>query len=134
MSRYASALNGLAIATRDGIEKLTATDGSTVSVTGNRSFTKHARTYNLTVDELHTYYVPAGETPVLVHNSDGCPEAGPGWFPHGSGRIPSDWSGPDMARKYKKSPNKQGFVWRARQGQDSFRIDRGNPNSEWGSQ
>ncbi|MGW0836964.1 hypothetical protein [Streptomyces prunicolor] len=30
-------------------------------------------TYNLTVTvtDLHTYYVPAGETPVLVHNS-GC--------------------------------------------------------------
>ncbi|WP_412794201.1 polymorphic toxin-type HINT domain-containing protein [Streptomyces sp. MS06] len=25
--------------------------------------------YNLTVDDLHTYYVLAGETPVLVHNS-----------------------------------------------------------------
>ncbi|MEU9400744.1 polymorphic toxin-type HINT domain-containing protein [Streptomyces sp. NPDC048242] len=28
--------------------------------------------YNLTVSELHTYYVLAGETPVLVHNSNGC--------------------------------------------------------------
>ncbi|WP_335979720.1 polymorphic toxin-type HINT domain-containing protein [Streptomyces sp. CA2R106] len=27
--------------------------------------------YNLTVDELHTYYVLAGDTPVLVHNSGG---------------------------------------------------------------
>lgn len=33
-------------------------------------FTKHARAYNLTVDDLHTYYVLAGETPVLVHNSN----------------------------------------------------------------
>lgn len=92
--------NELSIATRDGIEKLTAThehpfwspsehdwiktgalkpgmtlrtdDGSTVIVTGNRPFTKHARTYNFTVDELHTYYVLAGATPVLVHNSNGC--------------------------------------------------------------
>ncbi|MEH0511674.1 DUF5615 family PIN-like protein [Streptomyces sp. B21-106] len=30
--------------------------------------------YNLTVDDLHTYYVLAGETPVLVHNSN-CPAA-----------------------------------------------------------
>lgn len=29
--------------------------------------------YNLTVDDLHTYYVLAGSTPVLVHNSGGCP-------------------------------------------------------------
>ncbi|WP_416973955.1 polymorphic toxin-type HINT domain-containing protein, partial [Streptomyces sp. 4F14] len=89
--------NDLSIATPDGIEHLTAThehpfwspsehdwvpaddlkpgmtlrtdDGSTVIVTGNRAFTKQARTYNLTVDNLHTYYVLAGETPVLVHNS-----------------------------------------------------------------
>jgi hypothetical protein len=28
--------------------------------------------YNLTVADLHTYYVLAGATPVLVHNSGGC--------------------------------------------------------------
>jgi hypothetical protein len=28
--------------------------------------------YNLTVDQLHTYYVLAGSTPVLVHNNNGC--------------------------------------------------------------
>jgi hypothetical protein len=27
-------------------------------------------TYDLTIDTLHTYYVIAGNTPVLVHNSD----------------------------------------------------------------
>jgi hypothetical protein len=43
--------------------------GDTVVVTGNRAFTRHARTYNLTVDDLHTYYVLAGSTSVLVHNS-----------------------------------------------------------------
>ncbi|MDX2822556.1 polymorphic toxin-type HINT domain-containing protein [Streptomyces ipomoeae] len=92
--------NELSIATQDGVEKLTAThehpfwspserdwteagdltpgmtlltdDGDTVIVTGNRAFTRHARTYNLTVDDLHTYYVLAGDTPVLVHNSS-CP-------------------------------------------------------------
>ncbi|GHF87407.1 hypothetical protein GCM10017667_14970 [Streptomyces filamentosus] len=48
--------------------------GRTVKVTANRAYTQHARTYNLTVDELHTYYVLAGETPVLVHNSN-CPTA-----------------------------------------------------------
>ncbi|MFJ9823669.1 polymorphic toxin-type HINT domain-containing protein [Streptomyces sp. NPDC101160] len=91
--------NELTIATEDGPEKLTAThehpfwspselkwveagrlrpgatlltdDGTTVTVTHNRSFTQHARTYNLTVDGLHTYYVLAGNTPILVHNS-GC--------------------------------------------------------------
>ncbi|MGW4734655.1 polymorphic toxin-type HINT domain-containing protein [Streptomyces shenzhenensis] len=90
--------NKLSIATEDGIQQLTAThehplwspserewveagaltsgmtlltdDGATVTVTANRPFTKHARTYNLTVDDLHTYYVLAGQTPVLVHNSN----------------------------------------------------------------
>ncbi|WP_217235079.1 polymorphic toxin-type HINT domain-containing protein [Streptomyces sp. AC555_RSS877] len=94
--------NELSIATGEGIEKLTAThehpfwspsehdwvpagklkpgmtlrtdEGATVIVTGNRSFTKQAHTYNLTVDDLHTYYVLAGETPVLVHNSGAGPD------------------------------------------------------------
>ncbi|WP_338676733.1 polymorphic toxin-type HINT domain-containing protein [Streptomyces sp. SCSIO 30461] len=91
--------NELTITTADGAQKLTAThehpfwspsekrwveagrlragatlltdDGTTVTVTNNRPYTKHARTYNLTVDDLHTYYVLAGQTPVLVHNSGG---------------------------------------------------------------
>lgn len=90
--------NELTIDTREGLEKLTAThehpfwspsehqwieagrlkpgmtlltdDGTTLTVRANRPFSKHARTYNLTVDDLHTYYVLAGETPVLVHNSN----------------------------------------------------------------
>ncbi|MGY4739514.1 polymorphic toxin-type HINT domain-containing protein [Streptomyces sp. ATMOS53] len=92
--------NELSIATDNGIEKLTAThehpfwspsehdwvpagrlepgmtlrtdEGHTVIVAGNRAFIQQARTYNLTVDDLHTYYVLAGQTPVLVHNSGGC--------------------------------------------------------------
>ncbi|MEU3955384.1 polymorphic toxin-type HINT domain-containing protein [Streptomyces achromogenes] len=93
--------NTLSIATEDGIDELTAThehpfwvpsekrwipagelaagmtlltdDHETAIITANKPFTKHARTYNLTVDDLHTYYVLAGETPVLVHNSGpGC--------------------------------------------------------------
>ncbi|WP_251091582.1 polymorphic toxin-type HINT domain-containing protein [Streptomyces sp. Caat 7-52] len=95
--------NELSIATKDGIEKLTATHehpfwspsrhdwvpagelapgmtlrtekGDTVIVTDNHPFTRHTRTYNLTVDDLHAYYVLAGETPVLVHNSN-CPLTG----------------------------------------------------------
>jgi RHS repeat-associated protein len=92
--------NVLSIATEGGIEKLTATyehpfwspsegswveagdlvsgttlltdDGDTVIVTDNKAYTRRATTYNLTVDDLHTYYVLAGATPVLVHNSSGC--------------------------------------------------------------
>ncbi|QJS14625.1 hypothetical protein HKX69_27410 [Streptomyces argyrophyllae] len=96
--------NELSVATEDGIEKLTAThehpfwspsrhdwvqagdlkpgmtlrtdDGRTVIITANRPFTTHARTYNLTVENVHTYYVLAGETPVLVHNSNSACDVG----------------------------------------------------------
>ncbi|MBQ0887849.1 RHS repeat-associated core domain-containing protein [Streptomyces sp. RM72] len=44
--------------------------GTTVTVTANHPYTQRARTYNLTVDDIHTYYVLAGTTPVLVHNSN----------------------------------------------------------------
>ncbi|MFI1886661.1 polymorphic toxin-type HINT domain-containing protein [Streptomyces jumonjinensis] len=88
--------NRLSIATDDGVKHLTAThehpfwspsaktwlgagdvkpgmslltdDGDTVIVTKNHPFSQQARTYNLTVDDLHTYYVLAGATPILVHN------------------------------------------------------------------
>ncbi|MGW0534971.1 polymorphic toxin-type HINT domain-containing protein [Streptomyces sp. NPDC003032] len=92
----------LTIATPDGAKKLTAThehpfwsankkawveagklkpgmtlrtdDGRSVVVTAARQYQDHQRTYNLTVEGIHTYYVLAGKAPVLVHNSD-CPPA-----------------------------------------------------------
>lgn len=92
--------NELTLDTRRGPEKLTAThehpfwvpslgqwvaagslapdmtlrtpDGTTVKVRANRSYSKRVRTYNLTVEDLHTYYVLAGDVPVLVHNSSPC--------------------------------------------------------------
>ncbi|MEV5935902.1 polymorphic toxin-type HINT domain-containing protein [Streptomyces sp. NPDC052079] len=101
--------NELTVETPDGRERLTAThehpfwvpeigdwvearslaagmtlrtpDGTTVRVLSNRAYTKHARTYNLTVEDLHTYYVLAGATPVLVHNAGECPTTG---IPHGA--------------------------------------------------
>ncbi len=48
---------------------LLSTHRTTVRVKANRAFDQHTRTYNLTVDDLHTYYVLAGETRGLVHNS-----------------------------------------------------------------
>ncbi|MEU9234464.1 polymorphic toxin-type HINT domain-containing protein [Streptomyces subrutilus] len=91
--------NDLSIATAAGVEQLTAThehpfwspsegdwvdaaklepgmtlrtgSGGTAVVTANRAYTQHVKTYNLTVDVLHTYYVLAGGTTVLVHNSNG---------------------------------------------------------------
>ncbi|MER7489160.1 polymorphic toxin-type HINT domain-containing protein [Streptomyces sp. NPDC126497] len=42
--------------------------GDTVEVEANRHFEKRQRTHDLTVEGIHTYYVLAGATPVLVHN------------------------------------------------------------------
>ncbi|MFI6662805.1 RHS repeat-associated core domain-containing protein [Streptomyces sp. NPDC050523] len=50
--------------------KLRTATGATVTVAKVRNFHQHQTTYDLTVGNLHTYYVLAGTTPVLVHN---CP-------------------------------------------------------------
>lgn len=43
--------------------------GSYTQVGAVRAWTQHQRAHNITVDDLHTYYVLAGDTPVLVHNA-----------------------------------------------------------------
>ncbi|WP_305730785.1 HNH endonuclease [Streptomyces mirabilis] len=48
--------------------KLRTTDSTTVTVAEVHNFHQHQTTYDLTVGTLHTYYVLAGVTPVLVHN------------------------------------------------------------------
>lgn len=61
--------------------------GTYVQVTGVKRWTARQRVHNLSVEGLHTYYVLAGDAPVLVHN-DGddptsfgnhYPEDKPGW-------------------------------------------------------
>ncbi|HEU5028754.1 MAG TPA: RHS repeat-associated core domain-containing protein [Spirillospora sp.] len=48
--------------------------GTYIQVTATKHWTVHRqRVHNLTIADLHTYYVVAGATPVLVHN---CDEAG----------------------------------------------------------
>ncbi|MES9594274.1 polymorphic toxin-type HINT domain-containing protein, partial [Streptomyces sp. NPDC094045] len=42
--------------------------GTWVQITATKHRAQSTKVYNLTVDDLHTYYVLAGETPVLVHN------------------------------------------------------------------
>jgi RHS repeat-associated protein len=46
--------------------------GGEVEIVATRSYRDRQETRNLTVDGIHTYYVLAGQTPVLVHNSNGC--------------------------------------------------------------
>ncbi|WP_051801106.1 polymorphic toxin-type HINT domain-containing protein [Streptomyces sp. NRRL F-525] len=52
-----------------GHDLSTAEDGR-ARLVGVRHEVGAADMYNLTVEELHTYYVLAGSTPVLVHNCD----------------------------------------------------------------
>lgn len=43
-------------------------DGDTAELADTRYFEKRQRTHDLTINGIHTYYVLAGATPVLVHN------------------------------------------------------------------
>jgi len=56
--------------------ELRTEDGSPQSVLAVRSYSGIRWMYNLTVDDLHTYYVLAGNTPVLVHNDGDYPTSG----------------------------------------------------------
>ncbi|MEU9000829.1 polymorphic toxin-type HINT domain-containing protein [Streptomyces sp. NPDC048551] len=49
-------------------EQLRQPDGTTLTVESVRNYPNAVTTHNLTVEDLHTYYVLAGKTPVLVHN------------------------------------------------------------------
>jgi hypothetical protein len=53
-------------------DTLTSPNGRPAHVINVRRFINPRHMYNLTVDDLHTYYVLAGSTPILVHNSS-CP-------------------------------------------------------------
>ncbi|WP_408052753.1 polymorphic toxin-type HINT domain-containing protein [Streptomyces sp. HO565] len=66
--------------------------GKTVPVREIQDFHQQSETRNLTVAELHTYYVLAGQTPVLVHN---CPMAG-GNALRGV-KVPKSYEGLDIA-------------------------------------
>ncbi|PWJ02465.1 sugar-binding protein [Streptomyces sp. NWU49] len=47
-------------------------EGTAVPIVVTRKFTERQRTYDLTINDIHTYYVLAEQAPVLVHNSNGC--------------------------------------------------------------
>ncbi|MFJ3902916.1 polymorphic toxin-type HINT domain-containing protein [Streptomyces sp. NPDC090025] len=48
--------------------RLRTPDGTLITVTRVRNYHEAVVTYDLTVNRLHTYYVLAGDAPVLVHN------------------------------------------------------------------
>ncbi|WP_223190923.1 polymorphic toxin-type HINT domain-containing protein [Nonomuraea terrae] len=57
--------------------------GTYVQITAVQAWTAAQQVHNLTVDDLHTYYVLAGATPVLVHNDNKNDQCG---TPKGSAR------------------------------------------------
>ncbi|GAA2114395.1 RHS repeat-associated core domain-containing protein [Streptomyces synnematoformans] len=73
-------------------------DGTTTHVQGVRKYASHHTTYNLTVANTHTYYVLAGNTPVLVHNSN-CGDLGENWKPAKTSTICGSTGCEDVARK-----------------------------------
>ncbi|MGW3020124.1 polymorphic toxin-type HINT domain-containing protein [Streptomyces longwoodensis] len=48
--------------------RLHTADGGSVELTAVDAFNERRRTHDLTVEDVHTYYVEAGATPLLVHN------------------------------------------------------------------
>ncbi len=52
--------------------QLNSTGAQHPTVLATRATPGAANRWNLTVQQLHTYYVLAGTTPVLVHNTSGC--------------------------------------------------------------
>ncbi|WP_180268898.1 polymorphic toxin-type HINT domain-containing protein [Streptomyces sp. Ru87] len=57
-------------------QELRSETGRLLEVTAVRQWSEWTSVRNLTVADLHTYYVRAGKTPVLVHNSNGLCEPG----------------------------------------------------------
>lgn len=51
--------------------RLHGADGKPAEVTATSSYEGRRFMYNLTIADIHTYYVIAGKTPVLVHNDNG---------------------------------------------------------------
>lgn len=54
-------------------DTLRTPQNSTATIARTRDWQGLQDAYDLTVDDLHTYYVSTGTTNVLVHNNDGCP-------------------------------------------------------------
>ncbi|MEV1007137.1 DddA-like double-stranded DNA deaminase toxin [Streptomyces sp. NPDC049881] len=57
-------------------DRVLADSGETVEIASSLHFSEFAAAYNLTVEGVHTYYVIAGDTSILVHNTCGIDIAG----------------------------------------------------------
>lgn len=92
-----------AVDLRPGDRLLTPT-GATATVSAVRTFTASQVMYNLTIADTHTYYVIAGNTPVLVHN-DG------GWTIDPTKSTAVMRGGPFGAMYYQQVPDSKGNVY-----------------------
>ncbi|MFE9765900.1 LamG-like jellyroll fold domain-containing protein [Streptomyces sp. NPDC005808] len=72
------------------------TPTGTAEVTGVRLYHANTTTYDLTVGSLHTYYVEAGDTPVLVHNCGEGDVADNARFEVDSDGVATDRQGPEI--------------------------------------
>jgi RHS repeat-associated protein len=76
--------------------------GTLVQVKAVKQWTAQQRVHNLTVDDIHTYYVLAGQTPVLVHNTNGdCGDLGENWTSAAIHTIRDSNCCTDVARRIK---------------------------------
>jgi RHS repeat-associated protein len=78
-------------------ELLLTSTGTAGRVTSVWSFSQTTAMYNLTVGDIHTYYVVAGTTPVLVHNCS-LPRLDRSGKVHGPlpGYVPKSWTRDDL--------------------------------------
>ncbi|MBC6460373.1 polymorphic toxin-type HINT domain-containing protein [Actinomadura sp. HBU206391] len=80
--------------------------GTHVQITATKTWTQHQQVHNLTVDDIHTYYVEVEDTPVLVHNCGNTPPGVTCNCAPGTGTGPSDapiraigpWTRADIGR------------------------------------
>ncbi len=138
-------------------DKLLTADGRLVTVLELAWQTRHTNfAYNLTVNDIHTYYAVTGNTPVLVHNCGPddivnvyrAPQRGNGADELANGLDPSRHSGgnrtayvgtEDVARKfadYSVGTYEDGYIrFAIRRGDlDSIaprKLYEGGPGSEW---
>ncbi|QSB13574.1 hypothetical protein JQS43_18555 [Natronosporangium hydrolyticum] len=87
--------------------------GTQAQITSTEQYTTTADVYNLTVADIHTYYVTAGNTPVLVHNAnEGCLVtqtlgAGP-YAKEGVGLVNGNIKDPGVIKLVNEAGNKHG--------------------------
>ncbi len=84
-------------------QRLQTSAGGRTQIAAIDRWTQDAAVYNLTISNLHTYYVLAGVTPVLVHNSGGCPDLD---ALSQSGMRPAKGKTTHAGREYQKHMNR----------------------------